>query len=106
MDIDAMCGPELSDKQKAELMTTKACFYCFKVGHQARDCHKKQADHSKGSGRPTNNSPRIDRGQSAPDMTPSNIAQFLKDKVDTIDDETKLSIIEKILLTGFLTGSN
>jgi len=39
-------------------------------------------------------------------MTPSDIAQFLKDNVDTIDDETKVSIIEKILPTGFLMGPN
>jgi len=39
-------------------------------------------------------------------MTPSDIAQFLKDNVDTIDDKTKLSIVEKILLTGFLMGPN
>ena len=38
-------------------------------------------------------------------MTPSDIAQFLKDNVDTIDDETKVSIIEKILPTGFQMGS-
>jgi len=40
------------------------------------------------------------------DMTPSDIAQFLKDNMDTIDDETKVSIIEKILPMGFLTGPN
>jgi len=39
-------------------------------------------------------------------MTPSDITQFLKDNVDTIDDETKVSIMEKILLTGFLMGPN
>ena len=39
-------------------------------------------------------------------MTPDDIAQFLKDNVDTIDNETKLSIVEKILPTGFPTGSN
>ena len=104
MDIDAIRGPELSDKQKAELMATRSCFYCFKVGHQAKECHKKQADRAKG--KPASNSPRIDKGQSTPDMTPDDIAQFLKDNVDTIDDETKLSIVEKILPTGFLTGSN
>ena len=107
MDIDAMRGPELSDKQKAELMATRACFYCFKVGHQARDCRKKQADHAKSSGG-TTNKPAYNNSQdkSIPDMTPSDIAQFLKDNVDTIDNETKLSIVEKILPTGFLTGSN
>jgi len=39
-------------------------------------------------------------------MTPSDIAQFLKDNVDTINDETKVSIVEKILPMGFLTGPN
>ena len=50
MDIDTICGPELLDKQKAKLMTNRACFYCFKVGHQAKDCHKKLVDRAKGSG--------------------------------------------------------
>ena len=87
-------------------MATRSCFYCFKVGHQAKECHKKQADCAKGSERPASNSPHIDKGQSTPDMTSDDIAQFLKDNVDTIDDETKLSIVEKILPTGFLMGSN
>jgi len=39
-------------------------------------------------------------------MTPSDIAQFLKDNVDTKDDKTKVSIMEKILPTGFLMGPN
>ena len=106
MDIDAIRRPELSDKQKAELMATRACFYCFKIGHQAKDCQKKQADHAKGSGRSANNSPQVNKGQATPDMTPDDIAQFLKDNVNTIDDKTKLSIVEKILPTGFPTGSN
>ena len=108
MDIDAMRGPELSDKQKAKLMTSQACFYCFKVGHQAKECHKKLADRAKSSGRPTGK-PMQAQGQSLViplDMTPSDIAQFLKDNVDTIDNETKVSIMEKILPTGFLTGPN
>jgi len=107
MDIDAICGPELSDKQKAELMASRSCFYCFKVGHQAKDCCKKLADHAKSSGRATDNPTRANaQDRSTPDMTPSDIAQFLKDNVNTIDDETKLSIIEKILPTGFLMGPN
>jgi len=109
MDIDAMHRPELSDKQKAELMASRSCFYCFKVGHQAKDCRKKLADCTRSSGRPADKTVQVHRqnpNQSAPDMTPSNIAQFLKDDVDTIDDETKLSIVEKILPTGFLMGPN
>ena len=103
-----MCRPELSDKQKAELMTSWSCFYCFKVGHQAKDCYKKLADCAKGSRRPTNK-PIQAQGQNYViplDMTPSNIAQFLKDNIDTIDNETKVSIIEKILPMGFQMGPN
>ena len=106
MDIDAMRGPELSDKQKAELMATRACFYYFKVGHQAKDCWKKQADHARSNGGTTKLTYNKAQDGSIPDITPSDIAQFLKDNVNTIDDKTKLSIVEKILPTGFLTGSN
>jgi len=78
------------------------------VGHQARECRKKLADRAKSSGRPAGK-PTQAQGQNSAnslDMTPSDIAQFLKDNVDTIDDETKVSIVEKILPTGFLTGPN
>jgi len=107
MDINTMHGPELSDKQKAELMASRACFYCFKVGHQAKDCYKKLVDCARSSRRAADN-PTCTNTQDKPipDMTPSNIAQFLKDNVNTIDDETKLSIVKKILPTGFPTGSN
>ena len=102
-----MCRPELSDKQKAELMATRACFYCFKIGYQAKDCCKKLADHTRSSGRTTDNLTHANaQDKSIPDMTPSDIAQFLKDNVNTIDDKTKLSIMEKILLIGFPTGPN
>jgi len=66
------------------------------------------ADSVLDSGRPANK-PVQAQGQNhiIPfDMTPSDIAQFLKDNVDTIDDETKVSIIEKILPIGFLMGPN
>jgi len=90
-------------------MTSQSCFYCFKVGHQAKVCHKKQADHARGSRRPADKLVQA-RGQNPnytiPDMTPSDIAQFLKDNMDTIDNETKLSIVEKILPTGFPMGPN
>jgi len=107
MDIDAMRRPELSNKQKAELMATRACFYCFKIGHQAKDCCKKLVDRARSSGRTTDNLTCANaQDKSIPDMTPSDIAQFLKDNVNTIDNKTKLSIVEKILPTGFPTGSN
>jgi len=107
MDIDAIRGPELSDKQKAELMANRACFYCFKIGHQAKECRKKLADRAKSSGRPAGKPIQAQGHNVVPlDMTPSDIAQFLKDNVDTINDKTKVSIVEKILPTGFLTGPN
>ena len=106
MDIDTMRGPELSDKQKAELIANQACFYCFKVGHQAKECCKKLVDCAKGSGRPAGKPMRAQEKTIPLDMTPSDIAQFLKDNVDTIDNETKVSIVEKILPTGFLMGPN
>jgi len=108
MDIDAMRGPELSDKQRAKLVANQACFYCFKIGHQAKECRKKLADCTKSSGRPAGKPMQAQEKSSANslDMTPSDIAQFLKDNVDTINDETKVSIVEKILPMGFLTGPN
>jgi len=107
MDIDAMHGPELSDKQKAELMANRACFYCFKIGHQAKECRKKLADRAKSSGRPAGKTMQAQGQNTVPlDMTPSDITQFLKDNVDTINNETKVSIVEKILPTGFLMGPN
>jgi len=88
-------------------MATRACFYCFKIGHQAKDCHKKLADHARSSGRAADNPTCANtQDKPIPDMTPSDITQFLKDNVNTIDDKTKLSIVKKILPTGFQMGSN
>ena len=110
MDVDAVTirGPDLSDTQKSEYMATNKCFYCAKIGHCAKDCRKKQADQNQGQGRAavtdtgTAKAPNI----TTFDMTPDDIANFLKDNVDTIDPDTKLSIVEKILPTGFPTGPN
>ena len=89
-------------------MVANKCFYCAKIGHCAKDCHKKQADQSQGNRRAT----VTDTGTTkAPNittfnMTPDNIANFLKDNVNTIDPDTKLSIVEKILPMGFPMGPN
>ena len=42
----------------------------------------------------------------APDMNADDIASFLKDNVNTIDKDTKQTIIEKLLPQGFLQGLN
>ena len=89
-------------------MVANKCFYCTKIGHCAKDCCKKQVDQNQSNGRAavtdtgTTKAPNI----TTFDMTPDNIANFLKDNVNTIDLDTKLSIIEKILLMGFLMGPN
>ena len=89
-------------------MVANKCFYCAKIGYRAKDCHKKQADQSQGNRRAavtdtgTTKAPNI----TTFDMTPDNIANFLKENIDTINPDTKLSIVKKILPMGFLTGPN
>jgi len=109
MDVDAinMQGPDLSDAQKNKYMAANKCFYCTKAGHRTKDCRKKQADQNQNTGRAT----VTDTGATKPpkinfDMTTDNVANFLKDNVDTIDPNLKLSIVEKILPTGFPMGPN
>jgi hypothetical protein len=43
MDVDAAKFQELSPEEQAQLCKNKACFYCKKKGHMARDCYKKKA---------------------------------------------------------------
>ena len=110
MDINAIAiqGPDLSDTQKSEYMAANKCFYCTKIGHCAKDCRKKQADQNQDNGRAavTNTGTAKAPNITTFDITPDNIANFLKDNVNTINPDTKLSIVKKILLTGFPTGPN
>ena len=108
MDVDAIAiqGPDLSDAQKSEYMAANKCFYCAKIGHHAKDCQKKQADQSQGRAAATETGTIKAPNMTTFDMTPDDIANFLKDNVDTINPDTKLSIVEKILPTGFPTGPN
>jgi len=89
-------------------MAANKCFYCAKIGYRAKDCCKKQADQNQDNGRvaATNTGVAKSPNITTFDMFPDDIANFLKDNVDTIDPDTKLSIIEKILPMGFLTGPN
>jgi len=43
-------GQQHSEAKEAELMKSNSCFYCEIKGHQAKDCHKKQADRGNFSG--------------------------------------------------------
>jgi len=108
MDVNAIQGPDLLDTQKSEYMAANKCFYCTIPGHRTKDCHKKQVDQTQDNGRAaaTNTGVAKPPNITTFNMSPDDIANFLKDNVDTIDPDTKLSIIEKILPTGFLMGPN
>ena len=110
MDVNAIAiqGPDLSNTQKSKYMATNKCFYCAKMGHHAKDCHKKQVDQNQGNGRATVTNTGTTKAPNITtfNMTPDDIANFLKDNVDTINPDTKLSIVEKILLMGFPMGPN
>jgi len=81
---------------------------CAKIGYRAKDCRKKQADQTQDNGRATATNTGVAKSPNITtfDMSPDDIANFLKDNVNTINPNTKLSIIEKILPTGFLMGPN
>ena len=104
MDIDAMRGPDLSSEEKGRLIKANTCFYCTKPGHRARDCRKKARDCANQDNNTNNYETRSQTKAAAPDMNADNIANFLKDNVNTIDKDTKQTIIEKLLLQGFLQG--
>ena len=104
MDIDAMRGPDLSSKEKGRLMKANTCFYCTKPGHCTKDCRKKARDQAN---QETNNYEMHSQAKATPpDMKADNIASFLKDNVNTINEDTKQTIIEKLLPQGFLQGLN
>ena len=110
MDINAIAirGPDLSDTQKSKYMAANKCFYCAKIGHHTKDCRKKQVDQNQDNGRATVTNTGVAKSPNITtfNMSPDNIANFLKDNVNTIDPNTKLSIIEKILPMGFPLGPN
>ena len=106
MDIDALRGPELSPEKKDELMKANTCFYCTKPGHRTRECRKKARDQGNQSNNTNNNQPRTQVKAVAPITNPDDIVSLLKDNLDIIDEETKLSIIEKLLPQDFPQALN
>ena len=95
MDIDAIRGPNLSSKEKGRLMKANTCFYCTKPEHHTKDCRKKARDRAN---QETNNYEMCNQAKAtSPDMNADDIASFLKDNVNTIDEDTKQTIIEKLL---------
>jgi len=106
MDVDAnRMGQTHSDAKKQQLMDENKCFYCEIKGHQACVCRKKIADCAK-SGRTTKSDNPTVRNQDPIDMTPDDISGFLKDYMGLLDEDTKLSIIESLMLKDFPQAQN
>ena len=107
MDVDANTlgrGQQHSEAKKVELMKERKCFYCEIKGHQACDCHKKQADRAR-SNQNTKSTQSIS-AQESPNMTPDDISSFLKDNMSSLDKDTKLSIIESLMPKDFPQAQN
>jgi len=86
-------------------MNKNKCFYCEIKGHQARICCKKIVDCAK-SGKTTDNDTPTVQGQGPIDMTPDNISSFLTEHMGSLDEGTKLSIIESLMPKDFPQAQN
>ena len=116
MDIDAANsrGNQHSEAKKQELMKNNQCFYCEIQGHRAKDCRKKAADcHSSGSGRadnPGKGGPPIHNRVSDDtpkfNLEPESIANFLKNNMDEISEDDKLSIANSLMPKDFYLAQN
>ena len=97
-------------------MKNNQCFYCEIRGHQVKDCCKKAADRrSFNSGRadnPRKNEPlppihnRV--SNDTPKIAPSaeEMANFVKDNMDSFSEDTKLSFINSLMPKDFQPAQN
>ena len=99
-------GPELSEAKKVELQANNSCFYCFKRGHCARDCRKKQADHAQSSRSTTNTSNQTcTREITINDITPKLVNKMIRSNTfKAMDEEFKLSFLEDAILGNTSLG--
>jgi hypothetical protein len=100
MDVDTICITNHSEEKKAELMKGNQCFYCEIRGYHTKDCCKKAADHAKQSSRGT--TPKV----TATALTPDELTKFIKDNMGNFEEDTKISIIEALMLKDFVQGPN
>ena len=101
MDINAVTTTNITEAQKAELMKNNQCFYCQKKGHRAKDCFKKKHDNQERSNT-SRTSGQINNTKSTPDMTKEEIVSFLKENMDTINEDTCLSIADSLIPSDFV----
>jgi len=87
-------------------MKENKCFYYEIKGHHAWVCCKKLADCAKSSKNTSNRANPTVQNQEPIDMTPNNISSFLKENIDLLDEDTKLSIIESLMLKDFPQAQN
>jgi len=118
MDVDATSGrgTQHSETKKQELMKNNQCFYCEVVGHRAKDCCKKTADRCPFNGGRADNpgkggpSPPIYNRASDDtpkfNMSPEDISSFLKENMDAISEDNKLSIVNSLMPKGFCPAQN
>jgi len=113
MDVDTTIAtnitgraPELSEAKKAELQANNSCFYCFKRGHHTRDCCKKQADRTQGSGSTANTSNQTcTREITINDITPGLVKEMIESNTfKAMDEEFKLSFLEDGILGNTTPG--
>jgi len=113
MDIDATVTSDInattsgrqqhSEAKKVELIKTNSCFYCEKPGHRANVCRKKQADRGNHNGQAV----RTGIAPTMPNFQDSDsIAEFLQNNMDSLDENTKLSIIETLMPKDFSVALN
>ena len=111
LDINATAGrgQQHSEAKKAELMKSNLCFYCEIKGHWAKDCRKKLADCGNFSGCPNNprESTRVHATPIMPDIQElDSLAGYLKENMDSFDEETKLDFIGKLMPKDFPKARN
>ena len=107
-DINATTsgGQQHSEAKKVELMRSNQCFYCKKQGHRAKDCRKKQANHGNFSNYPKEPT-KARTTFTTPDFQDlDSVAEFLKDNMDSFDEDTKLNFIRKLMPKDFTEAQN
>ena len=110
-DINATAGrgQQHSEAKKVELIRSNSCFYCEIKGHRAKDCCKKQADRGNFSNR-SNNPREPTRVHAAPIMPDiknlDSLADYLKENMDSFDEDTKLDFIGKLMPKDFPKARN
>jgi len=117
MDVDATVtsninatagrGQQHSKAKKAELMRSNSCFYCEIKGHQAKDCCKKLADRSNFSSHSNKETVRTGDTTIMPDIQNlDSLADYLKENMDSFNEETKLDFIRKLMPKDFPEAQN